>query len=85
MDNEQAMMAARSAKMEELRQVKEVLRNSSTEIAGIVQDQQALARWLDLGGSEETFGQIDSRHFASMPADVQQAFVRGFKVMADGK
>ena len=81
MDQELEQMAARAAKMEELREVKTVMRNFGTEINGIMQDQQSLARWLALGGTDETFGKIDRRHFASMTAEQQAAYARGYGVM----
>lgn len=81
MDWETEAAAARAAKMEELRQLKEVLRNSSTEIAGIVQDQQALAQWLALGGSDEGFSKILPRQFMALSPAQKAAFVRGTEVL----
>lgn len=41
-----------------------------------LQDEQAMSRWLALGGSEATFGKVNGRHFAGMSEAAQALLVK---------
>ena len=76
MDPELERMNKRNAKMEELRQVKTMVSDFGTEVAGIKYDHAALERWVALGGSEATFGKVNGRHFAGMTEAAQMLLVK---------
>jgi len=81
MDWETEAAAARSAKMAELRQVKQIHKDFGEGVNADLQDAQTLGKWIELGGTEESFAKINGRMFAAMTEQQQAAFVRGFEVM----
>ena len=85
MDPELERMNKRNAKMEELRQVKTMVSDFGTEVAGIKYDHAALERWVALGGSEATFGKVNGRHFAGMTEAAQMLLVKTMEGSNNGK